>query len=124
MMFDSSAVIGPIRLGGQLFELIGFGLSTMLAIAFVAYLLRCYFQEFRRTRRLQRRKRVARLKPSCSGPDRQAVIAACQRRRASAMSAAALNGVDWHGLHSFIPSRDRITLVWDAPRKYPAKIIT
>jgi hypothetical protein len=114
--FDTSSAVGPIALSGRPLELIGLGVSALAALVFVAYLLRCYFQEFWRAHRVQRRKRLARLKSSPPGADREAVIEGCQRRRASAMApevAGLLLDLDWRGLHSFIPSHDRVTLVWD-----------
>jgi hypothetical protein len=113
--FDSSSARAPIASGDSHLELAGLAISALVALVFMAYLLRCYFQEFWRAYRVRRRKRLARLKSFLPVTDREAVIEGCRRRRASAMAseAAAGPGFDWRALHSFIPSHDRLTLVWD-----------
>ena len=112
--FDGSAGLGPGAC--PLPESISFALSSLLALLFVAYLLRCYFQEFRRARRIKHRKRLARLHPSWPRPDREAVVEACRHRRESVMApqcGRSAVGFDWRSLSSLIPAHERITLVWD-----------
>jgi hypothetical protein len=116
--FDNSAGIGPVALSGSLFELIGLCISAFAAFVFLAYLLGCYFQEFRRALRVRHRKRLARLKFSPRGADRESIIEGCRCRRESAMAevAGVLPDLDWRGLHFFMKSHDRVTLVWDTGR--------
>src|SRR5687767_11941471 len=81
--FESSSPVGANALGVPLLEWIALGFSALVALIFVGYLLRCYFQEFWRARRVQRRKQLARLTSSPPGADRQAIIEGCRRRRDS-----------------------------------------
>ena len=101
-------------------------LAGLAAFTFTGYLLRCYLQEFRRKRRIARRKRLCRLKTERgllleARPDREAVEEGCLGRRKLVLAgraAASCPEIDWHGLHCLIPSRDRITLVWDSGRTH------
>jgi len=118
--YDSSPiVITPFGLPGGGLEFLSLGISTLLALVFVTYLLGCYFQEFVRRRRVRHRKRLARLKSVPLGADRETVIERCLHRRDSAMAsdvAGNLPALDWRGLHALIPSHARVTLVWDTGR--------
>jgi hypothetical protein len=115
IVFESLSALGPVPLSGAPLELIGLGISALIALILVAYLLRCYFQEFRRAQRVRHRKRLASLQSLPPEADRKRVVEGCLRRRASVMASeiGGLPELDWRGLHSLIPSHDRITLVWD-----------
>lgn len=120
-VFDRSPIeMGPVGFGRSPLELLGLGISAVIALAFTAYLLHCYFQEFWRHRRVRHRKRLSRLKAFPPGANRQTVIEGCRRRRDSVMApdVAGLPELEWRGLHALIPSRDRITLVWDTGRAH------
>jgi hypothetical protein len=95
------------------------GISALIALVFVAYLFRCYFQEFCHAHRVRSLKRRARLKPFGGGTTREAVAEGCRRRRHSAMTRdvpCTPPSLDWCGLPSLIPSHDHLTLVWDTGR--------
>jgi hypothetical protein len=117
--FESSSALDPIPLTSELLELIGVAGAALIALVFVAYLLRCYFQEFRRAHHVRNRRRLARLSSVPGGADRKTVVERCLRRRALVMPSdfgGLLPQLDWHGLQSLIPLRDRVTLVWDTAR--------
>lgn len=117
--FDSASALGAIAVGGPLVEIIPLVISVLVALLFLAYLLRCYLQEFRHARRVHRRKRLASRGPAQDRVDRKSVIEECRSRRKSVMDPepdAMLPAVDWRGLHALIPSLERVTLVWDTGR--------
>ena len=119
--FDAASALGPMVAGGPLLEFTSLVLSALVALLFLAYLFRCYFQEFRHARRVQRRKRLARPGPAQAWVDRKNVVEECRCRRRSVMDPqpdAPLPAVDWRGLHFLIPSHERVTLVWDTGRPW------
>lgn len=114
---DTSSALGSLH--GPVTQSIGLAISSLVALVFMAYLVRCYIQEFRRHQRVRRRKRLARLKALPLAMNRNAVVEDCRRRRDLLMAretAALVLVVDWRAPHCLIPARDRVTLVWDTGR--------
>ena|SRR5688572_14919711 len=108
----------PFAAGLNGFELMVFCASLMIALAFLVYLARCYVQEFRRERRVQRRKRNSRA--NCSPGWFQPLCLAARPNAEPSHDAASeeiapmpVEKLDCWGLQWVIPEHEQITLVWE-----------
>jgi hypothetical protein len=108
----------PFSTGGHAFEVLVFFGSLIMALLFLAYLARCYFQEFRRKRKIERRKRISRA--TCNANSFHPILwnggprlEAPEERSSEASQPLVPVKLDCWRLQWAIPQHEQITMVWE-----------
>jgi hypothetical protein len=101
-------------------ELIILCASLVVALVFLTYLARCYLQEFRRERRVERRKKISRANCDPSGfeplcYERVPTLEPPHEGTSQDFARPAVGNLDCWGLQWVIPEHEQITMVWETP---------
>jgi hypothetical protein len=114
--------VNPFAAGASWLDLITLGVAAVFGLTFTAYLLRCYVQEFRRERRVRRRKQLARatctpghFRPLCLAPAENSQRVTDDSEEQEQLQPLPLTNLDSWRLQWIIPAHEQITLIWDKP---------
>ena len=116
----------PFSLGPDWVDSAMCGAALLIAVSFAAYLMCCYLQEFRRERRVRRRKELSRA-TSRSHPFEPIFFSGAEKRfeihePPHRPAPTTLGKLDCWRLQWVIPTHEQITLVWDtrSPEEAPS----